>query len=81
MSNHPKFPVCILFCFIFYFTAISGQRDRDRDRDSNPTTFNIGGVLSSNASKGLFKETIDVSNVKTNFFKYFRLQFFIAFEL
>ncbi|KAF7271230.1 glutamate ionotropic receptor NMDA type subunit 1 [Rhynchophorus ferrugineus] len=40
---------------------------RERDWSPNPTTFNIGGVLSSNDSKALFKETIDHLNFDSTF--------------
>lgn len=55
-----KFPISLNFlvcCLVFLL--VNGQRERDWS--PNPTTFNIGGVLSSNDSKALFKETIDVS--------------------
>lgn len=35
--------------------------DIDRRRFSNPTYYNVGGVLSSNESVAFFKDTISVS--------------------
>ncbi|XP_066139509.1 glutamate [NMDA] receptor subunit 1 isoform X2 [Euwallacea fornicatus] len=55
-----------LIYYLNFLNTVS-QRDRGRDWSSNPTTFNIGGVLSSNESKEIFKETISHVNFDSTF--------------
>ncbi|XP_060528776.1 glutamate [NMDA] receptor subunit 1 isoform X2 [Cylas formicarius] len=55
----------LVLMFVVMETS-GGQRERDWN-SPNPTTFNIGGVLSSNDSKLLFKETIDHLNFDSTF--------------
>lgn len=49
-------PLCL---FIIINNCKSEDIEKD-NTDNNPYEFHIGGVLSSNASEGYFKQTIEV---------------------
>jgi len=54
----PVFSVFLLCLFsIFYCKSENTEKE---NTDNNPYEFHIGGVLSSNASEGYFKQTIEV---------------------
>lgn len=54
----PIFSVFLLCLFsIFYCKSENTEKE---NTDNNPYEFHIGGVLSSNASEGYFKQTIEV---------------------
>jgi len=54
----PVFSVFLLCLFsIFYCKSEITEKE---NTDNNPYEFHIGGVLSSNASEGYFKQTIEV---------------------
>ncbi|XP_048518841.1 glutamate [NMDA] receptor subunit 1 isoform X1 [Dendroctonus ponderosae] len=61
-GKSPNLRVFWVFWGVFW-TAVLGERDWS----PNPTIFNIGGVLSNNESKALFKETIDHLNFDSSF--------------
>lgn len=50
----------VLLCLCFVAVVHSADPDR-RGRYTNPTYYNVGGVLSSNESVAFFKDTISVS--------------------
>lgn len=49
-----------MYKLLYLIVLIRNVLGGDRGDWSNPTVFNIGGVLSSNQSEKYFKETIDV---------------------
>jgi len=54
----PVFSVFLICLFsIFYCKSENIEKE---NTDNNPYEFHIGGVLSSNASEGYFKQTIEV---------------------
>ncbi|XP_066245158.1 glutamate [NMDA] receptor subunit 1 isoform X2 [Euwallacea similis] len=55
-----------LIYYLNFLNTVS-QRDRGRDWYANPTTYNIGGVLSSNESKQWFEDTISHLNFDSTF--------------
>lgn len=56
MWNIRLYSLLLICCGVTFVTA-----DIDRRRFSNPTYYNVGGVLSSNESIAFFKDTISVS--------------------
>lgn len=46
------------------WSLVNGDGMIDRRRNSNPTYYNVGGVLSSNESIAFFKDTISVSIIQ-----------------
>lgn len=54
----PVFSV-LLLC-LFSINYCKSENIEKENTDNNPYEFHIGGVLSSNASEGYFKQTIEV---------------------
>lgn len=49
-----------LLCLLFIINNCKSEDIEKDNTDNNPYEFHIGGVLSSNASEGYFKQTIEV---------------------
>lgn len=52
--------IFLLFCSSLVIDCKSEDVEKE-NTDNNPYEFHIGGVLSSNASEGFFKQTIEVT--------------------